>query len=144
MMTANPREGSGSDRSRMVIRRRSGLKILNVEDIRWLEARRDYVTVHGAEGTIVVRSTMKDFENRLSPFRFVRIHRSAIVNLGQLAEIRIRGTTYDVVLRCGTTIAVGKRRKKYLRSLLESQHHCFQAEERDRVSAHRAVTPAQL
>lgn len=55
---------------------------VNVRDILWIDAAGDYLCIHTSEQTHVLRGTMKKIEETLDPSRFIRVHRSAIVNGG--------------------------------------------------------------
>jgi two-component system, LytTR family, response regulator len=66
---------------------RALLRIPTVE-IDWIDAAGDYMCVHAAGATHVLRATMKQLENELDPQRFQRIHRSAIVNLERVRRLR--------------------------------------------------------
>ena len=78
---------------------------LPVEQIDWLEAADNYVRIHTAGDTHLVRETMNEFEARLDPARFVRIHRSTIVNLE-----RVRDDHYQIfnAFRRGDAQNVGR------------------------------------
>jgi len=61
---------------------------LPVGSIDWVDAAGDYMCVHSEGRTHVVRATMKQFEERLDPADFQRIHRSTIVNLRRIRKLR--------------------------------------------------------
>jgi two-component system LytT family response regulator len=63
--------------------------MLSVDDIERLEARGDYVRVHSAGRVDLVRETISGIEWRLPASRFVRIHRSTIVSIAKVKEIRL-------------------------------------------------------
>ncbi|MBL0179393.1 MAG: response regulator transcription factor [Gemmatimonadetes bacterium] len=65
--------------------------VLEVADIRWIEAADNYVRLHTAEGVHLSCRTMRDLEALLDPKRFARIHRSAIVALRLVRELRPLG-----------------------------------------------------
>lgn len=82
-----------------------------------IEAAGDYVRLHVDADSHLVRGTMATLERRLDPGRFVRIHRSAIVQLDRLSALRADGHgAYLAVLRDGTRLPVGRR---YRDTLLE-------------------------
>ncbi|MEI6947866.1 LytTR family DNA-binding domain-containing protein [Paraflavisolibacter sp. H34] len=64
------------------------LKKLNVEDILYLEAMGDYVKVHTSQKFHVLHSTLKSIEEKLSPAKFIRVHRSYIVALQKIDFIQ--------------------------------------------------------
>jgi two-component system LytT family response regulator len=53
-------------------------------DVEWIEAAGNYLKLHTAGGTHLVRATMKEIESRLDPARFVRVHRTSIVNVDRI------------------------------------------------------------
>jgi two-component system LytT family response regulator len=61
---------------------------LPVAAIEWVDAAGDYMGVHAEGRTHVVRATMKEFEERLDPAEFQRIHRSTIVNLRRIRKLK--------------------------------------------------------
>jgi two-component system LytT family response regulator len=63
--------------------------MLALDDIEWVEARGDYVRVHSAGRVDLVRETISGIERRLPASRFVRIHRSTIVSIAKVKEIKL-------------------------------------------------------
>lgn len=61
---------------------------VDVDTIEVVEAAGDYMCIKTADNTLVLRETMKDLEKRLDPRRFQRVHRSTIVNLDQVKQVR--------------------------------------------------------
>jgi len=90
---------------------RSGSKVtlVSVGEVEWFEAADNYVRLHTAGRRHVVRETMKALESRLDPRRFVRVHRSAIVALGQIRELEaLPSGDYRITLRSGATVALSR------------------------------------
>jgi two-component system LytT family response regulator len=104
---------------RIAIRSGGSTILLRTASIDWVEAADNYVNVHSGGETHIVRETMQSFEQRLDPARFVRIHRSTIVNLDRVTQIQpwLRGD-YQVVLQDGSKLALSRSRKDKVRSLL--------------------------
>jgi two-component system LytT family response regulator len=69
---------------------RDGQRIVRVppSDICWIDAAGDYLCIHTARETHVLRATMRELEQRLDPRRFPRIHRSVIVNAARVTALR--------------------------------------------------------
>jgi two-component system LytT family response regulator len=87
--------------------------ILDVAEIDWIEAEDYYVAVHARGGRHLVRESLASLETRLDRTRFVRVHRSAIVNLAQVVEIRAQaGGDSTVVLRSGAQLPLSRRRRE--------------------------------
>jgi two-component system LytT family response regulator len=62
--------------------------ILRVTDVDWVEASGNYVTLHTGEKSWLLRETVSSMDARLAPFGFVRIHRSTLVNIQRVVELR--------------------------------------------------------
>ncbi len=74
--------------SRIVFKSRGCIVFLPVSDIRWIGAEENYVRICTEKETHLLRETMAHMEERLDPQMFLRVHRSAIVNLQYVKEIR--------------------------------------------------------
>jgi len=94
--------------------------LIEVGDIRWIEADGDYARVHVEAGEHLVSERMKHLERQLDPARFVRIHRSRIVNVDHLRELRhISHGDYEVTLDDDTELRVSRGRRKQLLATVE-------------------------
>jgi two-component system, LytTR family, response regulator len=69
---------------------RTGREVVRVEmsTIDWIDAAGDYLCIHAAGATHILRGTMKEMEEMLDPATFQRVHRSTIVNLNRVASLR--------------------------------------------------------
>ncbi len=87
----------------------NALQLVRAGDIRWCEAERNYVRVHTSKADYLLRSTLHDLERRLDPERFLRVHRSSIVNLDHLVRLEpwFHGE-YVASLSDGTQIRVSR------------------------------------
>ena len=74
--------------NRLAIRDGARTACVDVADIDWIDAAGDYMCVHAAGNTYVLRGTMKHLEAVLDPDTFVRVHRSAIVNRHRVTSMR--------------------------------------------------------
>ena len=82
---------------------------VDLESVDWLEAADNYVRVHVQRREHLVRETLAALDAQLDPDRFVRIHRSVIVNVARIAEVR--PTSHgdaEVLLRDGARLAVSR------------------------------------
>jgi len=61
---------------------------VKVDSIEYVEAAGDYMCIHTGDNSLILRETMKDLEKRLDPRKFQRVHRSIIVNLDQVRQVR--------------------------------------------------------
>jgi two-component system, LytTR family, response regulator len=104
---------------RLVIKSGGRVTLLNVRDIDWIEAEGDYVKIHVAKAWHLLRETMKRLEAQFDPARFVRIHRSTIVNVERIKELQpyFRGE-YVVILHDGKSLKLSRGYKEHLESVL--------------------------
>ncbi len=83
--------------------------LVPVAEVTWVEAADNYVKLHTGDRTVLVRDTMKDLGERLDPRSFARIHRSAIVNVSSIREIRtLASGDCEVHLNDGTRLAMSR------------------------------------
>ena len=94
---------------RLVVKSGGKVTLLPVDEIEWIDAEGDYVRIHVGKTWHLLRETMKNLEDQLDSARFVRIHRSTIVNLEKVKELQpfFRGE-YVVVLHNGTTLKLSR------------------------------------
>ncbi len=83
-------EGEASARYEKLINVKDRGKIFRVEvdSINYVEAAGDYMCIFTGDNSLILRETMKDLERRLDPRKFQRIHRSCIVNLDQVRQVK--------------------------------------------------------
>ena len=93
----------------LVIKNRNTTRLIMTEDIDWIEAAGVYVNVHAKGEEFLYRGGLAAVADRLDPFRFVRIHRSTIVNLRSVAvlERRTHGE-FTVKLKDGTELVMSR------------------------------------
>jgi two-component system LytT family response regulator len=95
--------------ARIVLHDRGRVVVLDHADVDWISAEGDYVRVYAGGRGYLVRHTMLAMEARLDPRAFARIHRSGIVNVSRVREIRTHGDRdYVVVLRDGTRLKMSR------------------------------------
>lgn len=93
--------------------------VVSAEQVLWTEARRDYIRLHTTDGPHLIRDTMTVIEQQLDPRQFVRIHRSTIVRLDEIAEIQTVGDgKLAVVLKDGSRHAVSASGRQRLQDRL--------------------------
>ena len=117
--TARTAAAGGPYLKRLVIKSGGRVTLLNVRDIDWIEAEGDYVKIHVAKAWHLLRETMKRLEAQFDPTRFVRIHRSTIVNVERIKELQpyFRGE-YVVILHDGKSLKLSRGYKEHLESVL--------------------------
>ncbi|HEY0622400.1 LytTR family DNA-binding domain-containing protein [Sphingomonas sp.] len=84
----NPEVSSNRYEKLINIKDRGQIFRVDVDTIEVVEAAGDYMCIKTADNTLVLRETMKDLEKRLDPRRFQRVHRSTIVNLDQVKQVK--------------------------------------------------------
>lgn len=108
--------------NRIIFKSRGRILFLPVSDIRWIGAEGNYVRLCTATESHLLRETMARLEERLNPREFLRVHRSFIVNLQYVKEVRREANGDSVViLDKGNKVALGRS----YRSLLNDQLHHF-------------------
>jgi two-component system LytT family response regulator len=94
---------------RILIKDRGRVFILNEADVDWVRAEGDYVRVHAGGRGHLLRETMSAMAERLDLTRFARIHRSTIVNVSRIRELKpLPNREYTVVLRDGTQLRLSR------------------------------------
>jgi len=95
---------------RVIIRQQGRVFFVAAGEIDWIEAQGNYVNLHGLGKAYLFREAMGSLEAKLDPRKFRRIHRSAIVNIDSIRELRpcFHGD-YDVVLHDGTELKLSYR-----------------------------------
>ena len=106
---------------RLVIRTRSKVSFLKPGEIDWLEADGKHVKLHVGRETHIVRQQLKRLEARLAPHGFVRVHRSAIVNVDRIKELEpwFHGE-YVVILKDGTRLTSSAAHSEALHRMIDA------------------------
>jgi two-component system, LytTR family, response regulator len=104
---------------RLLVKQGERMIFVPVERVDWLEAEGNYVRIHAGKERHLVRATMNGLEAQLDPARFLRIHRSTIVNLDRVCEVRpwFAGDCI-VVLHDGRELRLSRRFRDRLDALL--------------------------
>ena len=101
--------------TRLVIRSAGRIFFLRVEEIDWLEAADNYVHIHVGRESHLVRETLQSLEDRLDPSRFLRIHRSTLVNVDRIQELQpLFHGDYVVKLLDGTELSLSRSYREKL------------------------------
>jgi two-component system LytT family response regulator len=104
--------------TRLFVRDRDRIVPVAAADIERLEAADDYVAVHTKARSYLVYLALNDFERRLDPGRFIRVHRAHIVNLDFVKQlVPYDGSRMQIEMRDGTKILASRTRSKELRQL---------------------------
>jgi DNA-binding LytR/AlgR family response regulator len=87
---------------------RAGAVFVPIESIDWIEAQRDYVMLHTATRSHILRISMRALEEKLDPAQLMRVHRSAFARPANVVEVQRLGRTISaLVLRDGAIVQVG-------------------------------------
>lgn len=121
---ANRRAGVGAEveppADRILIKSSGEIYFLKIDEIDWIEAEGDYMKFHAGGRSHLMRETMARLEARLDPRRFLRIHRSTIVNVDRLRKLSPTfAGDYVVVLHDGTKLKLSRGYHERIAPLLE-------------------------
>jgi two-component system, LytTR family, response regulator len=110
-------EGSAAPAGRMarrvVVPTASGEIVLDATEIDWIQAEDYYAAIYALGKRHLIRESLASLEERLDPTSFVRVHRSAIVRLDRVRELRSSAFgEWVIVLRDGTRVPVSRRRRE--------------------------------
>jgi two-component system LytT family response regulator len=106
--------------TRLAFRLPSQIVFVRPEEVERVAAEGNYCRVHTAGKAVLVREMLTVVEQRLDPARFVRVHRSAIVNVDMIQKVVVdKQGRYTVVLQSGTTVRVGTTHRKLLQRLID-------------------------
>ena len=98
---------------RFIIKNGNILDVVKYIEIDWIEASDYYSTLHAGERTHMLRCSLSDLENLLTPYGFCRIHRSAIVNIDRIRALEIcKDGEYEVVLDGARRLRMSRRYRK--------------------------------
>src|SRR3984957_14963634 len=108
-----PREPRAA--ARLGVRNQGQVLFLSVADIDWIEAAGYYACLHVGRDTHILRRSMLDLERDLGDEKFIRIHRSIIVNLDRIHGLELQaGGEYEVVLNSKVRLRLSRRYRKRL------------------------------
>jgi two-component system, LytTR family, response regulator len=106
--------------TRFVIRSKGRVVFLRVEEIDWLEAAGNYVSIHVGRQSHLVRETLQAVEVRLDPAKFLRIHRSTLVNSDRIKELQpLFHGDYVVRLQDGTELTLSRNYREKVAGFLD-------------------------
>jgi len=104
---------------RLVVRAGPRVRFVRPVEIDWVEAQGDYVGLHVGRECLLLRATITAMERRLERQSFARIHRSTIVNLDSVHELRpVDNGDFRVFLRTGTELRLSRTYRAHLETLV--------------------------
>jgi two-component system, LytTR family, response regulator len=111
-------DGTREYMTRLSIKDAGRVLFLDVAEVDWIEAADYYVQLHVGGKSYLHRESMQRLEERLDPGRFLRIHRSAIVNRQRVKELRHKGRELHCVLASGVSLKVARSQRAKLSKML--------------------------
>jgi two-component system LytT family response regulator len=94
--------------------------VVHLDRLDWIQAQDDYVLLRAEGRNLLKQQTMASLESQLDPARFIRIHRSYVLNLDRLVRIEQDSKEHrEVILRDGTRLPVSRAGYQRLRELWE-------------------------
>jgi two-component system LytT family response regulator len=106
-------------RTRFVVRSGPRVRFVRAGEIDWVQAQGDYVGLHVGRDCFLLRATIAAMERRLEPRSFARIHRSSIVNLDSVLELRsVDNGDYQVLLRTGAELRLSRSYRTHVERLV--------------------------
>ena len=106
---------------RLVIKSSGRVVFLKVDDIDWVDAAGNYVKLHAGGDSHLLRETMSRLEERLDSSKFIRIHRSTIVNIECIKELQQQfHGDYLVVLKSGQRLTLSRSYREKIQQMLDS------------------------
>ena len=112
------RQEKAQAKQRILVPTATGDLVIEPDEIDWIEADDYYAAIHARHGRHLIRESLASLEQRLDRSRFVRTHRSAIVNINRVCEVKKEEGETLLVLRDGTRIPVSRRRRARIIKLL--------------------------
>jgi two-component system, LytTR family, response regulator len=104
--------------SRLMIKSKDQVAVIPVNDIEWMEAAGDYVYVHSGSQKYMFRETLTALELRMDPQKFIRIHRSTIVNVERIKTLHINEhSDFDVFLFSGVKLKLSRTYRNHFEKM---------------------------
>ncbi len=102
---------------RLIVSYNNRMILVPVNDVDWVETYGNYLKIHTGERIYLLRETMENLASRIDRKKFLRIHRSTLVNLESIKELQpMFGGQYTIVLHDGTELTLSRN---YRKSVLE-------------------------
>jgi len=117
---AETRQSTQSADRRLVIKTGGRVVFLDMEEIDWVEAAANYVKVNAGRESYLLREAIGRISEKLDPGRFVRIHRSTIVNIGKIKELQpCNSGEYIAILTNGKELSCSRTYRNHLQQLID-------------------------
>jgi DNA-binding LytR/AlgR family response regulator len=112
-----PQQAPAADEPAIPVELAGTTRMLPRSSVRWVEAQGDYARLHTADASHLVRVSLATLAERWADAGFVRIHRSYLVQLRLIAELRLTGSGYVVAVD-GVELPVSRRHTRELKDRL--------------------------
>ena len=104
---------------RLVVKTGGRIFFVHADEVDWIEAEGNYVQIHAGKKAHLLRETLSNLEAQLDPRKFVRIHRSTIVQLSRIRELHSwTHGEYHVILNDGTQLTLSRNYRENLQAAL--------------------------
>ena len=105
---------------KIMLKTPKGIYFINTNEIDWIEAAGNYVKLHVKDSGHLLRETMNNIEAKLNPDKFLRIHRSSLVNIDRIKELQpLFNGDYIVILRDDTELNLSRNYHDRLQRLFD-------------------------
>jgi two-component system LytT family response regulator len=105
---------------RIAVKENGRIRFLDAQKIDWISSLGNYIEIHAGREKFVLRETMDGIEGKLNPQEFLRIRRSAIVQISSVKELQpLFNGEYAVILSDGTELTASRRYRKNLEAILK-------------------------
>jgi len=112
------RSGGERHARRIMVQEQERIRFVPVEAVDWFEADRNYVLLHCGKDVFRVRMTLTALQDELDPSRFIRVHRSTVLNLDRIREVQPWfGGDYVALLKDDQQVRVSRRFREGLLKL---------------------------
>ncbi len=110
---------AGGFPDRIVVKADGDLHFINAADIIWIEGQGDYLKIHGGQKSIVVRDTLTQWEQKLDARKFMRVHKSAIVNIDHVRKLKpVHYGDHALEMDSNNSVRIGRAYREKLRMKL--------------------------
>lgn len=107
---------------RFVIKTNGRVLLVPAADVEWIEVEGNYLRLHAGKASHLIRETMNNLETRLDARKFVRIHRSTMVNIDCVKELQVHfNDEHLVILKDGSQLTLSRRFRDRLSQFLGAQ-----------------------
>ena len=117
-----PESAPRQDSERLVFRSGGRVIFLPLAEVDWIASEENYIRLHTKKENYMLRETIANFEARVDPAQFMRIHRSTIVNLSRVKEMRANSAhgEFTVELSTGKHLAVSRKYRTRIAELIRA------------------------